>query len=90
LPCHGLTVTAPAHSPAAQAEAEASASADAGASADIGKPILTLLEWFNQIWPSWDIEATTRANYSAPIRRFIVPAFGPRPLKSIIREKIDR
>jgi len=38
---------------------------------------LTLSEWFNQIWPSWDIEVTTRANYSAPIRRFILPAFGP-------------
>ena len=25
-----------------------------------------------------------------PIRRFILPAFGARPLKSIIREEIDR
>src|SRR5438045_626894 len=75
---------------AAQAEAEASASADASTSADTGKVDISLLEWFNQIWPSWDIELTTRANYSAPIRRFILPAFGARPLKSITREEIDR
>ena len=54
------------------------------------KADMTLAEWFNEIWPGWDIELTTRANYSAPIRRFILPAFGARPLKSITRGEIDR
>jgi len=49
----------------------------------------TLAEWLAEIWPSWDIELTTRANYSAPIRRFILPAFGDRPLVSLRREEID-
>jgi integrase len=51
---------------------------------------LTLAEWFDRIWQSWDIELTTRANYSAPIRRFILPAFGSWPLSSITREVIDQ
>ena len=51
---------------------------------------LTLAEWFDRIWQSWDIELTTRANYSAPIRRFILPAFGSSPLSSITREAIDQ
>jgi hypothetical protein len=51
---------------------------------------ITLADWITAIWPTWDIELTTRANYSAPIRRFILPAFGDRKLKSIRREEIDR
>jgi hypothetical protein len=51
---------------------------------------LTLADWFSQIWPSWDIELTSRANYSAPIRRFILPTFGAQTLKSISREQVDR
>ena len=54
------------------------------------KADMTLGEWFNEIWPGWDIELTTRANYSAPIRRFILPTFGARPLKSITRGEVDR
>ena len=54
------------------------------------KAEVTLGEWFNEIWPGWDIELTSRANYSAPIRRFILPTFGARPLKSITRGEIDR
>jgi integrase len=50
---------------------------------------ITLAAWIAEIWPAWDIELTTRANYSAPIRRFILPAFGDRPLRSIRREEID-
>jgi integrase len=49
----------------------------------------TVAEWIAEIWPAWDIELTTRANYSAPIRRFILPAFGDRPLASLRREEID-
>src|SRR5258708_37334028 len=49
----------------------------------------SLAEWIAEIWPSWDIELTTRANYSAPIRRFILPAFGDRPLVSLRREGVD-
>ncbi len=33
--------------------------------------------------------AHDQANYSAPIRRFILPAFGDRPVRSLTREEID-
>ncbi len=51
---------------------------------------ITLAGWVGEIWPTWDIELTTRANYSAPIRHFILPAFGDRPVASLTREEIDR
>ena len=57
---------------------------------DPKKADITLADWVAEIWPTWDIELTTRANYSYPIRRFILPAFGDRPLKSIKREEIDK
>jgi Phage integrase, N-terminal SAM-like domain len=71
-------------------EADISAGTTAEPSASLPAADLTLAEWFNHIWPTWDIELTTRANYSAPIRRFILPTFGTRPLKSITRAEIDR
>jgi hypothetical protein len=57
---------------------------------ELGKQELTLGDWFDQIWQAWDIELTTRANYSAPIRRFVLPAFGSRTLSSITRAEIDQ
>ncbi len=76
----------------AQAKIETGMSSDVetGMTPDAKKAEITLAEWFAQIWPTWDIELTTRANYSAPIRRFILPIFGARPLKSITRQEIDR
>jgi hypothetical protein len=67
-----------------KAAAEKRAKAERAARGEI-----TLAEWIAEIWPAWDIELTTRANSSAPIRLFILPAFGDRPLASLRREEID-
>ena len=77
---------------AARAAVEASlpAATHADTADKAEKADMTLGAWFTEIWPGWDIELTTRANYSAPIRRFILPTFGARPLKSITRGEIDR
>jgi len=79
----------PTKKQALQAAREARAAIEAGTWRDPRKGEITLAEWTSQIWPTWDIELTTRANYSAPIRRFILPAFGEHAIASISREEID-
>jgi integrase len=76
---------------ALQAARDARAAIEAGTASKAGAHgQITVAEWVSVIWPAWDIELTTRANYSAPIRRFILPALGDRPLASLRREEIDR
>lgn len=74
---------------AARVQIEADAGKEAEKAERASKGETTLAEWISEIWPSWDIELTTRANYSAPIRLFILPAFGDRALASLRREEID-
>jgi hypothetical protein len=74
---------------AARAGIEADDARKAADAERAAKGETTLTEWIAEIWPAWDIELTTRANYSAPIRLFILPAFGDRPLASLRREEID-
>ena len=74
----------------ARAAIEADIAEEAEKAEKAAKGEITLAEWVSVIWPAWDIELTTRANYSAPIRRFILPAFGDRLLASLRREEIDR
>ena len=71
-------------------DARAAIEANTTSKAAAAKGQITLAEWISEIWPTWDIELTTRANYSAPIRQFILPAFGDRPVRSLAREEIDR
>ena len=80
----------PTKKQALKAARDARAAVQAGTWQDPKKAEITLADWIAEIWPTWDIELTTRANYSAPIRRFILPAFGDRTLKSLRREEIDR
>jgi hypothetical protein len=80
----------PTRSKALQAARDARAAIEAGAAKAAVKGEITLADWVSQIWPTWDIELTTRANHSAPIRLFILPAFGDRLLSSLTREEIDR
>ena len=72
----------------ARAAIKASAGEEAVKAEKAAKGEITLAEWVSEIWPAWDIEVTTRANYSAPIRLFILPAFGDRSLASLRREEI--
>ncbi len=74
---------------AARAKIEEEAAGNAAEVERAAKGETTLAEWIAEIWPAWDIELTTRANYSAPIRLFILPAFGDRSLASLRREEID-
>jgi integrase len=81
----------PTRNKALQAARDARAAIEAGtARKAAAQRQITVAEWISEIWPTWDIELTTRANYSAPIRRFILPAFGDRPVRSLTREAIDR
>jgi hypothetical protein len=61
---------------AARAQIEADAGEEAEKAERAARGETTLAEWISKIWPSWDIELTTRAKYSAPIQLFILPAFG--------------
>ena len=80
----------PTRTKALQAARDARAAIEAGTAAKAAaNGQITLAEWVSEIWPTWDIELTTRANYSAPMRRFILPAFGDRPVRSLTREEID-
>jgi len=74
---------------AERAKLENEAAKNAAKKERAAKGKTTLAEWIAEIWPTWDIELTTRANYSAPIRLFILPEFGDRPLVSLKREEID-
>src|SRR5712691_12287012 len=80
----------PTRNKALQAARDARAAIEAGtASKAAAQGQITVAEWISEIWPAWDVELTTRANYSAPIRRFILPAFGDHPVRSLTREEID-
>src|SRR5258708_2584302 len=74
---------------AARAKIEEEAAGNAAEVERAAKGETTLAEWIAELWPAFDIELTPRANYSAPIRLFILPAFGDRSLASLRREEID-